>query len=157
MAPPNLAPSDQTEPLLPPKLVNNYKEEPLSPLTSGLIKSLSLLRAVLGAATVIAPQWICKLFLIPVPATLTILPRLFGIREVIIAELLISAEDKENPNRGRREIKRALWANIAADSLDICSVLFGLATGTFGPAPAAMLGCGAATAVALGIAAQKTL
>lgn len=83
--------------------------------------------------------------------------RLFGGREVVLGELLITAEDKNSPTGGRREIKRALWANIGADTIDVCSVIFAVATGTMGKIPGVLFGGGAAVALGLGALGLKGL
>ena len=85
------------------------------------------------------------------------MPRLYAIRELALGELLLTAEDKTSPTGGRREIKRALWANIGCDAVDICSVAFGLASGTIGRLPAALLGGPAAVAIGLGTLGLKGL
>lgn len=80
---------------------------------------------------------------------MAVLARLFGIRDLILGELLLTAEDKKLPDGGKREIKRALWANLAADAVDMCNIGFAVATGTIEGLPAAIFGGGAALLVAL--------
>ena len=64
-------------------------------------------------------------------------------RDLALGELLLTAEAKNSPNGGRREIKRALWAGIGCDVADVASIAFALATGTMGRAPAVIFGGGA--------------
>jgi hypothetical protein len=97
----------------------------------------------LGGACVIAPQTTCEIFFYPVPAAFSILPRLFGIRDLLLGALLVTAEDKNVPSGGRRELRRTLWANIVADSVDVISIVLSLAQGNLGRLPAAALGGGA--------------
>ncbi|KAF2020895.1 hypothetical protein BU24DRAFT_416557 [Aaosphaeria arxii CBS 175.79] len=146
-----------TEPLLPPKLQNNPTPESLTPLASGTLKTLSVMRIVLGASTLVAPRWTCALFFYPLPATAGVLARLFGIREVVLGELLYTAEDKTAADGGKREIKRALWANMASDAVDLGSVTFALATGTLGRIPSAAFAGGAIFALVLGGISMKGL
>ncbi|KAF2262691.1 hypothetical protein CC78DRAFT_605740 [Lojkania enalia] len=154
-----MAPSpthNQSEPLLPSKLANEQFSS-LSTTSTTAIKALSILRIAVGASCIIAPRWSCALFQFPIPAAYSVMPRIFGVRDLILGELLITAENKESPDGGRREIKRALWANIGADVVDVGSVLFGLATGTVGRAPAAIFGGGAAAFVILGVLGLRGL
>ena len=126
--PPSSTTHSQSEPLIPSKLSAEHAE-PLSYTTSTAIKVLSLVRIALGAATFIAPKWTCALFQFPIPVSASVLARLFGVREIILGELLITAEDKGSPAGGRRELRRTLLANLGADTVDICSVGFAVATG----------------------------
>jgi hypothetical protein len=141
---------NQSDPLIPPKF-SNEQPPPLSSTTVRANRALSFLRIGLGASTLIAPQWTCALFQMPIPATMSVIVRLFAIRDIMLGELLITAEDKKSPTRGRREIKRALLANIGSDAVDICSIGFALATGTIGRVPGALFGGGAAVFLGLGI------
>ena len=68
----------------------------------------------------------------------------------MLGELLWTARDSKVPDNSRREVKRALWAGIATDALDIGSLLFGLATGTVNRAAASLVGGGACVFIALG-------
>ncbi|KAF2800130.1 hypothetical protein K505DRAFT_320640 [Melanomma pulvis-pyrius CBS 109.77] len=150
-----MAPSQNgSEPLLPPKLLNEGPE-PISATSLGAIKALSILRIALGASVLIAPRWSSALFRLPIPAEMAVIARLFGGREVVLGELLLTAQDKNSPTGGRREMKRALWANIGADSLDVCSVIFAVATGTMGKVPGALFGGGAAVLIALAALSLK--
>jgi hypothetical protein len=149
MAPSSIT-QDQTSPLLAPKLVNTQPISPLSKSTSTAIHTLAILRIGIGAASLIAPRWTFGLFQVAVPQASSTIVRLYGVRDVILGELLYTAEDKRAPDGGRREIKRALWSNIAADAVDICSVGFAVATGSMGRLPGALVVGGAALGVGLG-------
>lgn len=85
------------------------------------------------------------------------MPRLFGVRDLALGELLFTAEDKDSPNGGRREIKRALLAGIGCDCVDVASIVFGVATGTVGKAPALIFAGGAAAFVGLGALGMRGL
>ena len=69
----------------------------------------------------------------------------------------MTAEDKNSPDRGRREIKRALWANIGADAIDIGSIASGVAMGTFGRLPGVLLVGSALGAIGFGALGMKGL
>jgi hypothetical protein len=79
-----------------------------------------------------------------------ILPRLFGARDGVLGELLWTAE-REGEHNDRRELKRALWAGVAADGLDIASCAYAVATGTLSRQAGALLGGGAVVFLVLGI------
>jgi hypothetical protein len=147
--PPSSTTHNQSEPLIPSKLSAEHVE-PLSYTTTTAIKALSVARIALGASTIIAPRWTCALFQFPIPASVSILARLFGVRELVLGELLITAEDKGSPTGGRRELRRTLLANLGTDTVDVCSVVFAVATGTIGRVPGALFGAGAVVALGLG-------
>ena len=128
----------------------NEQHEPVSSNLSVAIKILGIHRVALGAFCLIAPRFSCALFQFPVPAAYSIMPRLFGVRDLVLGELLLTAEDKNSSGGGKREIKRALWANIGTDCVDLASIAFGVATGTFGKTPALIFGGGAAASAVVG-------
>lgn len=109
-----------------------------------VIKTLAVFRIGIGAVTLIAPRWTSALFAYYVPADMALLGRLFAVRDTVIGELIYTAENKEGWDGGRRELRRALWASFACDTVDICSTLFGLAAGEIEWLPAALFGVGAA-------------
>jgi hypothetical protein len=129
--------------------MNEQHAAPLSSTTTTSIKALSFLRLAVGAACTIAPRFACGLFYFPIPAAYAVMPRLFGVRDIALAELLYTAEDKNSSNGGRREIIRSLWAGIGCDAVDIASLAFGVATGTVGKAPAVIIGGGAVAFIGL--------
>jgi hypothetical protein len=88
---------------------------------------------------------------------MSVIVRLFAIRDFMLGELLVTAEDRNSPTGGRREIRRALLANIGSDAVDICSIGFALATGTMGRVPGALFGGGAALFLGLGVLGLKGL
>lgn len=143
MASPSTPSSNQTEPLLSVKATDVTVPKQLLSVTLTTIKTVSVLRIIFGAACVIAPQLTFEIFFYPVPTAFSILPRLFGIRELLLGALLFSAEDRNIPSGGRREITRTLWANIAADSVDLISIMLSFAQGNLGRLPAVALGGGA--------------
>ncbi|KAF2689992.1 hypothetical protein K458DRAFT_483510 [Lentithecium fluviatile CBS 122367] len=154
---PSTVPHEQTSPLLLPKPANDQPTTTtqLSHPTTTAIKTLAILRLGIGAASLITPRWACALFQYSLPQGSSIIGRLFGIREVILGELLYTSEDKNAIDGGRREVRRALWCNIAADTVDICSVGFAVATGGMGRVPGALFAGGAVVGVGLGALCLK--
>ncbi|KAF2274708.1 uncharacterized protein EI97DRAFT_434938 [Westerdykella ornata] len=146
----------QSEPLLPPK---SLKEpvEPLSPPASTAIKVLSVVRIAVGAAFTIAPRFSFALSQFPIPAAYAFMPRLFGIRDLALGELLLTAEDKNSPDGGRREIKRTLWAGIGCDLVDVAAVAYGVANGTLPKPPALIIGGGAIAFIAMATIGMRGL
>jgi len=140
---------NQSEPLIPSKLSDEHAK-PLSYTTSTAIRVLSVARIALGASTLIAPTWTGTLFLYSIPASASILARLYGVRELALGEMLITAEDKSSPGGGRRELRRTLLACIGSDAVDVCSAVFAVATGAMDIVPGALSGGGAAVLMVLG-------
>ena len=155
-----------TEPLLgdPLKPMSDAPPQALSSTTRTAIKALSIVRILTGAACIIAPRFTCALFRYNVPAEQTLLVRMFGVRDTVFGELLITAEHNEKKDCGRRqvpqvqaestltvarELRRAIWAGIAADVVDIGSLAFGVAMGQVGKATGGLLGAAAVGAIGL--------
>jgi len=139
---------NQTSPLLPPTSSDEHSYNAPNRFTQGAINVLSIGRLVGGVAGVVAPGFAAGLFRIPVSGEALIFPRLFSVREGVLAELLWTADGTRD---GGRELKRALWANIATDALDVASCAFGFATGTMSRSAASLFGGGAMFFLALGV------
>lgn len=75
---------------------------PLSSTTQTAIKALSVVRIATGVACLLAPRITCALFKYPVPAEQTLLVRMFGVRDAVFGELLITAESQQILDGGRR-------------------------------------------------------
>lgn len=56
-----------------------------------------------------------------------------------------------------RETRRALWAGVATDAIDIGSVAFGFAMGHYGKTTGGLLGAVAVASLAMGVTALKGL
>lgn len=97
---------NSNDPLLggPPKLASDPAHHAISPLNQTAIKVLAAIRVVTGAACLIAPRYTCALFRYIVPAEHTLLVRMVGARDVVFGELLITAEDKNREDGGRRQV-----------------------------------------------------
>ena len=76
--------------------------QPLSATLSTSFKVLSLIRIATGAACFFAPRFTCALHGYNVPSTYTLLVRMMGSREAINGGLLLTAEDKEANDGGRK-------------------------------------------------------
>ncbi|XP_014558858.1 hypothetical protein COCVIDRAFT_35909 [Bipolaris victoriae FI3] len=146
---------NQNEPLLPAKLANEPK--PINSISNIAIKAIAALRVGLGITCLVSPHFGCSLFEMDVPAAYDALPRMFGGRDLVLGVLLLTAGDNHLPDGGRHEIKRALWAGIAADVVDMSSGLIGLATGTSSSASAAFLVFGASAAIIIGAVGLRGL
>ncbi|OAL53959.1 hypothetical protein IQ07DRAFT_640976 [Pyrenochaeta sp. DS3sAY3a] len=122
---------------------------PLSSTTQTAIKALSVIRVATGVACVFAPIFTCGLFKYTVPVENSLLVRMFGVRDFVMGELLITAEDKKSPDGDRREIRRAIWTGIAVDTVDIGSVAYAVAMGHVGKTTGGLLGAAALGAIGL--------
>lgn len=86
-----------TDPLLggSRKADNDPSPQALSSTTQMTVKALSIIRIATGAACLVAPRFTCGLFLYNVPAEHALLVRMFGIRDGVLGELLLTAEDRK--------------------------------------------------------------
>ncbi|KAK7189958.1 hypothetical protein DPSP01_013716 [Paraphaeosphaeria sporulosa] len=130
---------------------------PRSSATSFAIKTLSIVRIFTGAACLIAPRLTCGLHSYNVPSEHSFLVRMMAIREAVIGGLLITAVDEKREDGGGREIRRALWAGIMNDSVDIANLVFGLSRGEVGQTTSSMIGGAAVGAISLAIWILKNL
>jgi hypothetical protein len=138
-----------------------------SPLGVGLANSLSYLRLGVGLACVAAPTFTCKIFQLTIApnSVQSTLARLFGGRDIVLAELLWFVRPKGgdkntmSPNtvEERRELRRILWANVASDTMDIAVLAFAASKGAISKPAAACLGGGAVSFLALGLLALREL
>ncbi|KAF2446038.1 hypothetical protein P171DRAFT_471681 [Karstenula rhodostoma CBS 690.94] len=124
---------------------------PRSSATSLAIKTLSVIRLVVGAGCLIAPRYGCGLHSYNVPSEHSFLVRMMSIREAVVGGLLITAEDKEREDGGRREIRRALWAGIVNDFVDIANLVFGFSQGDVNQPTISAIGGGAVGAIGLAL------
>lgn len=92
------------DPLLggPSKVMEDPRSPAVSPTSQTAIKALGVIRIVTGAACIVAPRFTCALFRYPVPAEHSVLVRMFGARDAVLGELLMTAEDKRAADGGRR-------------------------------------------------------
>lgn len=124
--------------------------EPISASTQYAIKALSYVRIATGVACLVAPQFTCALFKYNVPVGSALLVRMVGARDGVLGELLLTAEDKNAPDEGRQEMRRAIWTGIAADAIDIGSLAYAVAKGHAPKPTGALFGAGAVVFIGLG-------
>lgn len=134
----------------PLKAKTEHSNEPVSASSLWAIRALSYARIATGAACLVAPQLTCALFKYNVPVGSALLVRMVGARDGVLGELLLTAEDKDAPDGGRREMKRAIWAGIAADAIDMGSLAYAVAKGHVGKPVGGLFGAGAVVFVGLG-------
>ncbi|RKL39387.1 hypothetical protein BFJ72_g6861 [Fusarium proliferatum] len=122
---------------------------PLPPILLTCTKALAIARIGIGAASFFAPQLTCASHGYHVSEPYNLLVRMMGHREAINGGLLLTAEDKEAKDGGRKSIQRALLVGLLADSLDICAVVYGFSRGEVESTTAGILGSAAAGAITL--------
>ncbi|OAL05590.1 hypothetical protein IQ06DRAFT_332045 [Phaeosphaeriaceae sp. SRC1lsM3a] len=130
---------------------------PLPSTVSLAVKTLSIIRIFTGAACLLAPRWACGMHSYHVPPEHSFLVRMMAVREGVVGGLLITAGDPETEDKGRREIRRALWAGIVNDSVDIANLLFGFSRGEVSQTTGGIIGGAAIGAITLASWVLKTL
>jgi hypothetical protein len=78
-----------------PKLNSDSASHELSFTSRTTSKALSIIRIATGAACLIAPRFTCAIFKYNVPPEHSLLVRMFGVRDAVLGELLITAEDRQ--------------------------------------------------------------
>ena len=144
-------PHNENKPLLDAegKSKTELSTQPISS-TLWATNTLSYLRIATGAAGLVAPQFTCALFKWNVPMGSTLLVRMVGGRDGVLGGLLFTAEDKNAPDGGRREFQRAIWTNVAADTIDIGCLVYAVAKGHVGKSTGGLFGAGAVVFMGLG-------
>jgi len=116
----------------------------------GLLHTIGVLRAGLGASCVLLPSLTLAPFAYPAlsPAA-TVVVRMFGAREVVLGSFLLAAERNRaaavrhsNPKEesvARKEVVRAIWHNAAADGMDVLILIAAGAAGALEGRPLFML------------------
>jgi hypothetical protein len=143
-----MAPNTETQPLLNAAGATKH-------LTFGCAAAyaLAVCRPAVGAVFAVAPAVLRKTF-IPgeqYETTSIFLPRLVGIREIVIGGLLWKAL-RESNDGNRKEVHRLILANLAVDVLDALSAGAALAQGKSAErAAAGWFGAGALFFVLLGL------
>jgi hypothetical protein len=125
-------------------------DKPISASTTYAIKALSYMRIATGAACLVAPQFTCALFKYNVPIGSVLLVRMVGARDGALGELLLTAQDKDAPDGGRREMRRAIWTGMAVDVIDIGSLAYAVAKGHALKSTGGLFGAGAVVFMGLG-------
>jgi hypothetical protein len=124
-------------------------------LGRGLVSLIGISRTVAGVGCLLAPTVTAKVFgfssLSPEAALLT---RMFGVREIVIGEGLLLAERYSSTEaHAQQQVKRATWANVATDGLDLAAVLLTLWFGVAEGLPLGMMSAMAGLFVGLGFGA----
>ena len=73
-----------------------------------------------------------------------------GARDVVLGELPLTAEDKNAPDGGRREMRRKVWTGMAVDAIDIGSLAYAVAKGHVGKPTWGLFSAGAVVFIGLG-------
>ena len=150
------ASKDSTKPLIPGVSARTPPDNQ-SKVGLCVIKTTAVLRAISGAACLFTPKLVGELFQLSIAPQDMILARLFGVRDAVLGGLLWTAKDAfRTTDATQSEIRRALWANIITDSVDLCSCLVGLIDGTMSVPSAALVGGGAFVFALLGIVGLKS-
>ena len=103
-----------------------------------------------GAGCLVAPQFTCALFKWNVPVGSTLLVRMVGARDGVLGGLLLTAEDKNAPDGGRRELRRAIWTGMAANTIDMGCLAYAVAKGHVGVSTGGLFGAGFVVFMGLG-------
>lgn len=123
-----------------------------SSVSQGAITALTSIRLVIGTTALFIPLTTFKIVLFPLPTSVSLLPRLVGLREIVFGELLWTAKADFDKGQGRKkEVRRALWANVAVDGMEAGAVVYAAAMGLMPRNAAILLGTGAVASVGLGL------
>jgi hypothetical protein len=133
-----------------PRPTTEASDKATSASTTYAIKALSYMRIATGAACLVAPQFTCALFRYNVPVGSALLVRMVGARDGVMGELLLTAQDKDAPDGGRREMRRAIWTGMAADAIDIGSLAYAVSKGHALKSTGGLFGAGAVVFMGLG-------
>jgi hypothetical protein len=91
-----------------PKLEDGSSTKPLSSTSQTIIKTLSVIRIATGVACLLAPRFTCALFKYNVPVEQSLIVRMVGGRDAMLGAILITAEDKNQADGGRRWVSGVL-------------------------------------------------
>jgi hypothetical protein len=118
---------------------------PLSLPLSTSLKLVAGARTFVGLSSWLLPYHASKVFaFLTLPPQSTILMRLFGVRELALAGLLVAAGTEA-------ERTRVVAAGLAVDSIDVLASLVGFGLGEQDGVAAGMVGVAAALLVGLGL------
>jgi len=92
------------------KLYSDPSLHDLSLTTRTTIKVLSIIRIATGAACLVVPRFTCDIFKYNVPAEHALLVRMFGARDAVLGELLMTAENEKVGNR--RQVDQESWRRL---------------------------------------------
>ncbi|KAF9741298.1 hypothetical protein PMIN01_00837 [Paraphaeosphaeria minitans] len=151
--------SSAIDPLIESNPTSKQYPKPIPSSSALAIDILALGRIVLGIASFAAPTLALSPLKIDLPANMTLLPRVFGGRDIVIGEWtrMVREEDKNAAEGGRRELKRAMRLNTLVDALDFAATGYGVVTGTLDRLSGGLLAGTALTWVAMGLWALRGL
>jgi hypothetical protein len=85
--------------------------QPTPPLLTNPLKLLGALRLAFGVSAFLLPSFSSELFSFPLPPSATILMRMVGARDAVVALLLFNSKSIEDRDK-------SLFAGVAVDSMD---------------------------------------
>lgn len=122
--------------------------------------AFAVMRAAVGIGSLIAPAQICGLFGIDFINGSTIMLRLFGARELVLASLLWRSQSRarhlssgkggSEKRAARESLRSVLWAGVFIDSIDIVSSAVCILEGNMSGKAIWLVGGGAAVFATLG-------
>ena len=128
--------------------MSSEKRSPLPVFSTTL---LAALRIAVGGSTLVLPLQASALFGVPMAPENKIMARLFGIRDLVLGVLLWTS-------RGESEIlRRAMWAGLVIDAVDVCSCAFGVLDGTVRNRAILSVGAGALSFVGLALLGLRSI
>jgi len=131
-----------------------------SPLAKTILSLMGFTRAAFGLTCLLVPTFALPLLGLtsPLSPAGSIITRMFGVREIIVGELLLLAERSASSKRGTAaqdsgdgEVKRAIWLNVGTDGLDILAVGLALGQGMLDWGTAGRLGGTAVLYAGMGV------
>lgn len=123
---------DQTMTPSSPLLPRDAPDNAPKPLSRTAARATALARLLFGAACILAPTFTMRLFAIDVPPGASLLVGLMGTREIVLGELLLTADAAQARGEGKSPVRRILWGVVAVEALDLCVMGMGVARGEVG-------------------------
>ncbi|PVI05067.1 hypothetical protein DM02DRAFT_650992 [Periconia macrospinosa] len=122
------------------------------------IKALAIMRLCIGASCIFIPGPVFALCGYPLRTIeLSTFARMIGARDLILGDLLYTAEDKTAADGGKREMRRALWGGMAADLFDAGVVVAAVSGGYLRKGPGSFFIGGVMVAVGQAVWGLKAL
>lgn len=118
------------------------------------MNALGLIRAGVGVACLIAPQFTCGLFRLPITAQTAFIARIVGSREIVLGDLTFTAKKDQ---KDRTDVRRLLQANFAADVMDVGALAYAFTTGMVSKTGLGLFGSGAVVFVGMAAAGLRSL
>lgn len=125
---------------------------PRSAMASTAIQTLAWAKMGLGAASIIAPQLVLKLFLLDLPDDTNVMSRLFGSSCAGMGAVLWVVQ--RACMKGKVDVgvlRTVVGVNVLADGVDVVSCVGGHLSGRYGIEAGGMLGGGCLVLAVLGV------